>query len=59
METEEDDDIALSYDFSIPIDVLSFDEPKSAFVAFKRHSGICASGKSNDQTQLKHIFQIH
>ena len=44
MKMESDDDIPLAPDFTIPIDVLTYDEPKSAFVVYKRHNNTCPTG---------------
>jgi hypothetical protein len=43
METEEEEDI-LEAEFTIPIDVLSFEAPKSAYVVYRRNPEACSTG---------------
>jgi hypothetical protein len=56
METEDEEDI-LEQEFSIPIDILTFDSPKSVFVVYKRNPDACPTG--NDiYSYMQHISQI-
>ena len=44
MEAEEDEP-ALVPEFSIPIDLLTFDAPQNAYVVFRRPQGACPTGR--------------
>lgn len=45
METEDEEDL-LEPEFSIPIDVLTFEAPKSVYVVYRRNPDACSTGNS-------------